>query len=157
MGIEKFYLTKQGLEKIKKECQKLKNFRLNRSRGETPKTLCSEKVNFEYLAFQEDSILLESKIIELENILKKAVLIKAPSKKEQNIIKIGATILVEVDGQDDEFTLVGTLESNPSMGKISNESIVGKALLGHKIGDEVMVSSSIKTIYKIKKIKYDIA
>lgn len=155
MEMEKFYLTKQGLERIKKEYQKLKNFRLAKTKGETPKPLSSEKVNFEYLALKEDSILLDSKIIELENILKKAIPIKPSLKKERNIIKIGATILAEIDGQEDEFTLVGTLESNPSMGKISNESLVGKALLGHKIGDKVTINSAIKTVYKIKKIKYE--
>jgi transcription elongation factor GreA len=51
---------------------------------------------------------------------------------------------------------VGTLEANPALGKISNESPVGKALLGHKIGDEVLVSSPAKIAYKIKGIKYEV-
>jgi len=46
------------------------------------------------------------------------------------------------------------LEANPSLGKISNESPVGKTLFGHRVGDEILISSPIKTIYKIKKIKY---
>ncbi len=49
------------------------------------------------------------------------------------------------------------LEANPSVGKISNESPVGRALLGHKTGDEVLVSSPIKTLYKIRKIIYKTA
>ena len=61
-----------------------------------------------------------------------------------------------MDGQKDEFVIVGTLEANPALGKISNESPVGKALLGHKIGDEVVVSSPMKTTYKIRNIKYEI-
>jgi transcription elongation factor GreA len=154
---KKFYLTKEGLERIKKEYRDLKELKLAKTKGESPKILHSEDLNPEYLAFQEDVSFLEARIIELENILKNIELIKPPRKEKQNIVDLGATILVEVDGQNDEFTLVGSLEANPSIGKISNESPVGKALLGRKVGDEVVVSSPIKTTYKIKKIKYKIA
>ena len=66
-------------------------------------------------------------------------------------------VKIDVDGQKDEFVIVGTLEANPALGKISNESPVGKALLGHKIGDEVLVSSPAEIKYKIKNIKYEIS
>jgi transcription elongation factor GreA len=114
-------------------------------------------LNPEYLAFQEDVSFLEARIIELENTLKDVELIKPPKKEKQKIVGLGATVLVSVDGQNDEFTLIGSLEANPSIGRISNESPVGKALLGHKVGDEVVVSSPVETIYKIKKIKYKIS
>ena len=65
------------------------------------------------------------------------------------------TVTVEIDGQLDEFTIVGTLESNPALGKISNECPVGKALLGKKVGDVVEVKTPIvKHKCKIIKIKY---
>ncbi len=154
---KKFYLTKQGLERIKREYKELKNLKLAKTRGEMPKTWHSEDLDPEYLSFQEDLNFLESRIADLENILRRAELIKMPSKEKRNIIGLGATILVEVDGQNDEFTLVGSLEANPSLGKISNESPVGRALLGHKTGETVAVQSAMKTIYKIRKIKYRIA
>ncbi len=153
---KKFFLTKEGIEKIKIEYKELRNFKLAKIKGEIPKTQHSEDIDQEYLSFQEDLDFLESRIIELENILKKVELIKTPLKQKQNIVGLGATILVEVDGQNDEFTLLGSLEANPSIGKISNESPVGKALLGHRAGEAVVVSSPIQTIYKIKKIKYKI-
>ena len=153
---KKFYLTKEGLERLKREYKELKQLKIAKTKGESPKILHSEDLNPEYLAFQEDLNFLESRIIELENILKNTELIKSPSKDKKNIVNLGATVLVQVDGQKDEFTLVGSLEANPSIGRISNESPVGKALLGHRIGDEILVSSPIKTIYKIKKIKYKI-
>ena len=53
--------------------------------------------------------------------------------------------------------IVGTLESNPSEGKISSESPIGKILLGHKTGDEILITSPIKLVYQIKKIKYNLA
>lgn len=157
MEEKKFYLTEQGLERIKKEYQDLKNLKLSMTKGEIPKIWHSEDLNPEYLSFQEDLSFLESRIAELEYILKNAELIKPPPKEKQNIVNLGARVLVEVDGQTDEFEIVGTLEANPALGKISNESPVGKALLGHKVGDEVIISSPIQTIYKIKKIRYSLS
>ena len=151
---KKFYLTEQGLEKIKKEYQDLKNLKLSKTKGEIPKIWHSEDLNPEYLSFQEDLSFLETRIAELKNILKNVKLIKPPPKERQNVVNLGAQVIVEVDGQTDEFTIVGTLEANPSLGKISNESPVGRSLLGHRVGDEILISSPIKTIYKIKKIKY---
>jgi len=151
---KKFYLTKKGLEKIKKEYQDLKKLKLSKTNGEIPKIWHSEDLNSEYLSFQEDLSFLETRLAELEYILKNVALIKPPSKEKQNIIDLGARVLVEVDGQTDEFIIVGTLEANPAVGKISNESPVGRALLGHKVGEAVVISSPIQTVYKIKKIKY---
>lgn len=152
---KKFYLTKKGLEDLEKEYKVLKNLRFAKTKGEVPKIWESEDLNPEYLSFQEDLSFLETRIAELENILKNVELIKTPSKKKRDVIGLGATVVVEVDGDKDEFRVVGTLEANPSLGKISNESPVGRALLGHKVGDEVIISSPIKTVYKINKIKYN--
>ncbi len=149
-----FYLTRKGLEKIKKEYEVLKGLRAAKSKGESPEVLHSEDLNPEYLVFQEDMVFLDSKIAELEKVMKNVRLIAPPKKEGQNLVGLGATVLVEIDGQDDEFTIVGSLEANPSLGKISNESPVGKALLGAKIKDEVIISSPVKTTYKVKKIKY---
>jgi len=154
MEEKKFYLTKEGLEKFKKEYRDLKNLKLSKTKGEIPKIWHSEDLNPEYLSFQEDLSFLESRIAELEYILKNTELIKPPPKEKQNMVNLGATVLVEVDGQNDEFMIVGSLEANPAIGKISNESPVGRMLLGHRVGDEVVVSSPIQTVYKIKKIKY---
>jgi len=149
-----FYLTKEGLKKLKKEYQSLKKFRFSKINGEIPKILHSEEVNPEYLSFREDLSLIEKRIQEIENILKNVELIKPPAKSKQNAVDLGAKVTVEIDGEVDEFEIVGTLEANPILGKISNESPIGKALLGHQIGDEIIISSPIKVIYKIKKVEY---
>lgn len=151
----KYYLTVAGLENLKKEYKILKGIRLAKTKGEeAPEILHSEDLNPEYLSFQEDLSFLETRTIELENIFKNAELIEFPSKEKRNIICLGAEVTIEVDGDKDEFKIVGTLEANPSLGRISNESPVGRALLGHRVGDEIVVSSPIKVIYKIKKIRY---
>jgi len=154
MEEKKFYLTKQKLKELKKEYEDLVVFERSKAIEEAPKVLESEDLNPEFLSFQEDMSFLRSRIMELENILNNHELIKIPSKQNKNVIGLGAKVLVNIDGGKDEFTITGTLEANPSLGKISNESPVGKALMGRKVGEEVIVSSPIKTVYKIKKIKY---
>ncbi|MDO8436458.1 MAG: GreA/GreB family elongation factor [bacterium] len=152
---KKFYLTGKGLEKLKKEYEDLRQIKLSKTGGESPKIWHSEDLNPEYLAFQEDMEFLESRIAELGYIIKNAKIIGVPEKEKRSNIDLGAKVLVEVEGQSDEFEIVGTLEANPAIGRISDESPVGRALLGHKSGDEVIVSSPIKTTYRIKKIKYN--
>jgi transcription elongation factor GreA len=135
---EKIYLTNRGLEKLKKEYEQLVEARDDSNEDAGNLTLINQRLE------------------ELGTILKTCELIQAPPKHRQHIINLGATVVVEVDGQIDELTILGTLEANPSLGKISNESPVGRTLLGHKIGEEIMIFSAVKTIYKIKEIRYDL-
>ena len=150
----KFYLTKEGLEKLQKEYERLKTLKRAKAKSEAPSILESEDLNPEFVSYAEDLNFLESRLLELEEIFKNAELIKLPPKAKRKYVDLGAKVTVEVNGKEDEFEIVGTLEADPSQGKISNESPVGKGLLGHKVGDEVVVSSPVKTIYKIKKIRH---
>ncbi|TSC56158.1 MAG: transcription elongation factor GreA [Parcubacteria group bacterium Greene0714_21] len=154
MAEQTFHLTKQGLERIQKEHDKLVEFKRLKTKGDVPSIWHSEDVNPEYLAFQEDMTLLETKLAEYENILKNVELIILPPKERRKEICLGATVWCEVDGEKDEFTIVGSLECNPSAGKISDESPVGKALLGHRIGETIVVHSSVKVPYRILTISY---
>lgn len=151
---KKYYITEKGLVRLKAEYRHLMKLKSIKTNGEFPQAWHSEDLNPEYLSFQEDLSLLETRLVELEAIFKGAELIKIPSKMKRDIIHLGAEVLVEVDGQVDEFTIVGSLEANPSAGQISDESPVGKALLGHKIGEEIVISSPIRVLYKVKKIRY---
>ena len=152
-----FYLTKEGLKKIKREYEDLMQIKHMKTTGEAPKILHSEDVDPEYLVYQEDLSMLDLKLAELEGILKNTRLIKIPPKNKQDYVDLGATVVVDIGGAHDEFTIVGTLEANPAEGKISNESPVGRELLGKKAGEAVTISSPHRTVYKIKKIKYSIA
>jgi len=152
-----FYVTKEKLRELKKEHEYLVEFERRKVMGqEAPRALESEDINPEFVSFQEDMVFLRSRIGELKNILEHYELIKEPPKEKQIFVNLGAKVKIEVAGKDDEFVILGTLEANPNLGSISNESPVGKALLGHKVGDEVSISSPIKTTYKIKNIKYEI-
>jgi len=155
MEEQKFYLTKQGLEKIQKERDKLMEFKRLKTKDDVPSIWHSEDVNPEYLAFQEDMTLLETKLVEYENILKNVELITMPRKDERDTVQLGATVSIDFDGEIDEFTLVGTLEADPVNKKISSESPIGQGLLGKRAGSSVVVKASVVNhTCKILKIRY---
>lgn len=151
---DKFYLTKQGLEKIKQEYKDILLLKQEKIHNETPVAFHSEELDTEFVSFKEEIELLEARTADLEYILNNIELIQEPPTDSRDSVQLGARVVVEVDGQDDEIILVGTLEANPAEGKISNESPVGKALFGKKIGSIVQLNSPLKTNYKIKKISY---
>lgn len=155
MSENKFYLTKEGLAKIEKEYQKLLEFKKLKTKGEVPSIWHSEDVNPEYLSFQEDMSLLEARLAEYSNILKNVELIKLPAKKEQKKVALGAIVKLALDGEIDEFQIVGTMEADPAERKISNESPLGQGLLGAKVGESVVVKASVVNhTCKILKIRY---
>lgn len=153
-----YYITKEKLRELKKEYEELLVFEHQKTtKEEAPKIFESEDINPEFISFQEDIDFLRSRISEIKNILEHHEIIKNPPKEKQSVVGIGAKVKIDVDGQKDEFTIVGTLEANPALRKISNESPVGKALLGKKVGDQVVISSPVHTTYKIKSIKYEVS
>ncbi len=153
---QKFFLTKRGLEEIKKEYEKLKAIKVVKTNSEGPKILHSDDLDPEYRDFQEDLNLLESRLTSLEYVIKNAQLIKPPAKEVQKTVQLGAKVALEVNGQNNEFLIVGTIEADPSLGRVSNDSPVGKALIGRRVGEEVVLESPIKTHYKIKEINYSL-
>lgn len=153
-----FYVSKERLKELEKEYNELLEIERKKTTGEeAPKIFESEDLNPEFISFREDVEFLRSRIDELKNILEHYELIKNPPKERQNIVGVGAKVKIDVGGKKDEFMIVGTLEADPALGKISNESPVGKALLGHRVGEEVSVSSPVNATYKIKGIKYEIS
>jgi len=152
-----FYVTKEKIKELKKEYKDLVLFEKSKMIGEeAPKILESEDLNPKFVSYHEDMDAMRFRIEELKNILENYELIKNPPKEKRSLVDLGAQVKITVDGKDDEFIIVGTLEANPISGKISNESPVGKALLGKKVGDEISISSPKKKMYKIKQIKYEI-
>ncbi len=153
MSDKKYYLTEDGLKRISCQHEELKKQKKEKLKTEAPDVVYSEDVDPEYLAFRKDLNILEEKISKLEEVLRNAEIIKPPSKGCKEI-HLGAEITLNVMEQEDKVILVGTMEADPVLGKISDESPVGKALLGKKEGEEVVVSSSTQTVYKIKKVSY---
>lgn len=156
MPEKKYYLTKEGVIKIEKELQRLKKEKQALLNGTGPRSFRFGEIEAEYFAFREDLDRVEAKIAELENILENYELIKIPPKKEQDKVHLGAKVLVELDGAVDEFKIVGTVEADPANNKISDQSPIGKALLGKRVGEEVEVKTPmVNHICRILKIKYE--
>ena len=156
MGGMKNYLTKEGLERVKKELEKLREQRSILLNGSGPRAFRFGEIDAEYFAFREDLERIEERIAELENVLENYELIKTPPKEEQNKIHLGATVLVEMNGEIEEFTIVSKAEADAVERKISDQSPIGKALLGKKVGEEVEVKTPmINHVCRILKIKYE--
>jgi len=149
-----YYLTPEGLEKLKEERKRLKNEALLQVTHKLQKAQEEEPELFENVAYNEalkEKAQIERRILELDEVLKNYKLIEKGSHDE---IGLGSTVIVEVEGEEDEFTIVGSLEADPAEGKISNESPVGKSLLGAKPGAVIEVTGSIvKSTYKVLEIK----
>ena len=153
MSDKKYYLTKDGLEKVRKEYEKLKKQRKEKLRVEAPEMSHSEDADLEYLNFKKDLSLIEERMLKLEEAIRSAEMIETPlvSCKE---VRLGAEVVIDIKGKENKILLVGTMEADPSLGKIYNESPVGKALFGRREGDFVTISSERSIVYKIKKISY---
>ena len=151
---KKFILTRQGLVSLKSEYDELTKVKRTQitKRIQIAREFGDLSENSEYDAAKEEQSLLETRITQLEDVLKRAQIIE-PVKKADFVV-IGSTIVVEIDGEKDEFTIVGTMEADPSKKKISNESPVGTAMLGAKLGEVVeVVTPIIRAKYKILEIK----
>jgi transcription elongation factor GreA len=148
------YLSQEGIETLKKELQKLKTKKRQEiaKRLQEAKDLGDLSENAEYFEAKEAQSFNESRIIELEKLLKNAVVIKTPS--EEDIVRLGSTVEVKSKNGAEIFNIVGSTEAKPQEGKISNESPLGRAFLGREIGDEIEVKTPGGiTKYKIIKIE----
>ena len=151
---KKFILTEEGLTELKNEYEKLISVKRPAiiERIQKAREFGDLTENSEYDAAKDEQSFVATRIAELEQVLAKAHIIK-PSEKTDFVV-IGSTVVVEVDNQVDEFTIVGTMEADPACKKISNESPVGAALLGVKVGEVVeVVTPIVRAKYKILEIR----
>jgi transcription elongation factor GreA len=152
MEKDKVILTKEGLEKLKKEYENLTDVKRKEVTARISKAREYGDINenSEYDTAREEQSFIEGRILELQEILRSAQVVS--SEEKAGAVQIGSKVKVEVEGDSDEFVIVSSVEADPMRGKISNESPVGKALLGAQVGDVVTVSSTIKSTYKILKV-----
>lgn len=149
------YLTPEGKLKLELELEDLKT---------TKRKELAQRLNFaikqgdlsenaDYIAAKEEQAFLEGRIRTIENMLRHVTIIEEQTGGE---VRIGSRLKVQEAGVDDDeaFTIVGAAEANPLQGKISNESPLGKALLGKHIGDEVEIDApGGKIVFKIVAIE----
>lgn len=146
------YLSREGLEKLRKEIEYLRtvrrhdvaeNIQLSRERGGTVS-------NAEYEEARNDLAFNEGRILTLENLINNAIIIEE-SRSSADTVEVGSTVTVQdQDGKTYQYSITGSAEADPTQGKISNISPIGKTLLGKKLHEiaEVSVPSG--------KIKLDI-
>lgn len=150
------YLTREGAEKLRQELEYLKG----PAREELAKRLRAAiqqgdlSENADYSAAKEEQGFLEGRIQELEKLLGNVVIIEENSKPKGEV-GVGSTVTVQEDDfPADTYYLVGPKEADPSNGRISYESPIGKALIGHKEGERVLVETPNGTLpLKIIKIE----
>jgi transcription elongation factor GreA len=134
------YVSAEGIKKLETELEEL------RTKGRTE---VAERIHnaMEFGDFSENSELeqakndqafLEGRILSLEQMLKNAVTIDQNGHHER--VEVGSKVVVEAEGEKTEYVIVGSAEAAPAEGRISNESPVGKALIGHRKGETVKFS-----------------
>ena len=146
----KFKLTEQGLAEYQAELKALigrrpeiaENIKVAREQGDL-------KENAEYQAARDEQSQVEDKISELESILKNYELISAG--KNRDVVELGESVVIESqDGKQRTLIIAGSLEADPTEGKISDESPMGKSMLGKKIGEEFEVNGKKYTIKRVE-------
>ena len=128
-------ITAAGRKDLEKELEELKARRPELAEKiATARSYGDLSENEDYSAARGEQKVVEGRILEIEDILLHAKIIKA-GKKEK--VAMGSTVTLESDGKKNTYTLVGAVEANPLEGKISNESPIGIAIFGKKVGEEV--------------------
>ena len=151
---EQPYLTAAGAIRLKSELEQLKGA----SRTEIAQRLRAAiqmgdlSENADYHKAKEDQAFLEGRILELEYLLKNAIIIE--ENNHSDVVDVGVTVTIQEGEEPPEtYYLVGAKEADPRNGRISNESPIGRALMGHQVGDVVTVATPAGEIsLKIIKI-----
>ncbi len=149
------FLTREGFQKLQDELEFLRTHKREEIANRLREAMEGGELieNAEYEAAKNEQAFVEGRIKELEVILASARIIEEKPKAE--VIQVGSTVSVkEEGGKPEDYTIVGAAEANPAKGLISNESPLGKAILGHKAGERVEVDAPAgKFIVQIMKLK----
>lgn len=146
---KKIYLTKDGLEELKKEHDELSKIKRPEvlERVSQARSMGDLSENAEYTAAREELSFIDGRIDELEELLKQVVMINENAKNTNHIVKLGSKVTVNIKGKKESFMVVGEWEADPTEKKISHESPLGKALLGKKVGESVEVEAPAGKIH----------
>lgn len=157
MAAKQVLLTSDGLKKLQDELENLKTVRRqeNKEAIKRARSFGDLSENSEYDEAKEEQANIEARIAEIESMLVNVKIIDEASV-DTSIVTVGSTVKIKCveDGEEDIYAIVGSTESNPEEGKISDECPVGKALLSHKVGEIVTVEIPDGTIeYEIISIE----
>ncbi|MBT3363309.1 MAG: transcription elongation factor GreA [Chloroflexi bacterium] len=147
MEAKDVFVTPEGLKKIKDE---LDNLHLHRRNEVAEKIRLAKEAgstvnNAEYDDAKNEQAFVEGRILTLEGMIKNAKIIEEDTHSDK--VRIGSHVIVKnQDGDKEEYALVGSAEASPKDGRISNESPIGKALIGKKVGQVAQVKAPAGTI-----------
>ena len=153
--MDQYYLTSERLEELKNELNVLKTDKRAdiAERLKRAKEMGDLSENSEYFEAREEQSRVESRIFELEEMIKNASVIEKSSGQHKTV-QIGSTIEVSREGVKQKFTIVGSNEARPEAGLISNESPLGEEFLGKVAGAAVKVKTPKgETEYKILSVE----
>ena len=141
-------LTAEGKKDLEKELDEIiKNRPAIAERIATARAFGDLSENEEYSSARNEQKVAEGRILEIQDILKNAKIIRGGKKDK---VALGATVVLDMGGRKVEYALVGPTEANPLEGKISNESPIGKAIFGRKAGEEFDFNGKKVKIVEIK-------
>ena len=153
MAEEQVLLTQEGYDKIVADLEELTAVRRKEVAEKLKDAIAQGDIseNADYDAAKNEQAELEEKINKLENMIRMAKIIEH-TDVDESVVSVGLKVRVKdrEDKEEDEYVIVGATEADPFAGKISNESPVGKALLGHKVGETVPVEVQEGLIVKYK-------
>jgi transcription elongation factor GreA len=147
MPTDRIPVTREGHQKLLEELDHLVTVR----RPEIIKLVAQAreegdlKENAGYDAARNDQSFIEGRIRDIESILKRIDIIEDDAGGG-NIVTIGSTVTIKIDGDDETYTIVGAVEADPNEGRISNESPFGKALLGRRKGETTEIHTPVTTL-----------
>ncbi len=135
-------MTRDGIAKLRAELEHLLSVRrpevADRIHGS--KELASAQNNAEYEDAKNEQAFVEGRILTLEHMLQNVTVIDEEAAHRSGRVQLGSRVTVDNgNGKPTEYTIVGPAEASPTSGKLSNESPVGRALMGKRVGDEVQV------------------
>ena len=136
------HITPEGLEAVRRELHELTEKKRPAivAKIKAARELGDLSENFEYHAAKNEQGMMEARIKELEAIIKNHVLIE--TRTGNGVVGMGSTVRFSEDGAEEEiYRIVGPAEADPKAGRVSYESALGKALIGHRVGDEVEIKT----------------
>lgn len=157
MDKKHIYVTQEGMEELKSELHELKKVKRPEvlDRVSQARAMGDLSENSEYTAAREELSLIDGRVEELEDMLKRAKIIESKDNgSDGQVVQLGSKVNVTVGSRKETFTVVGEWEADPTERKISHESPLGKALIGKSAGEKVEVEAPAgKIMYHIDKVE----
>ncbi len=149
MSTDRIPVTREGHAKLLEELDHLVTVR----RPEIIRAVATAREegdlreNAGYDAARNDQGFIEGRIRDIESILKRIEIIDEDAVvSDESLVRIGSTVTITIDGDEETYTIVGAVEANPAQGRISNESPFGKALLGRRVGESADIQTPTTTL-----------